>query len=72
VAIFGLVATAGKPAAAGNTPEPSLVRTPDSAYRVVAEVPLGNGAASGEQETIVRVLSPQSQAPIPHVRTRAS
>jgi hypothetical protein len=38
----------------------------------VAEVPVGNVAGNGNQETIVRILSPQPQAPRPHVRTRAT
>src|SRR4051794_26065384 len=72
VAIFGLIAAAGKPATAGNTLEPPSTLAPDSAYQVVAEVPLGDVTGNGGRETIVRILSPQSQSPHPHVRTRAT
>jgi hypothetical protein len=72
VAIFGLVASAGKPAEAVDVPEPAIVRSPNSSNQVLAEVPLGDVTGNGGRETIVRIIAPQLQSPVPHVRTRAT
>lgn len=72
VVVFGLIATAGKPASADSVPEPAVVHSPASPDRVVAEVPIGNIAGSGEPETVIRIVAPQPRAVAPHVRTRAT
>lgn len=72
VAIFGLIASAGKPAEAVDVPEAAIVRPPDSSNQVLAEVPLRDVTGSGDRETIIRIVAPQPQSPVPHVRTRAT
>jgi hypothetical protein len=72
VAIFGLIASAGKPAEAVAVPEPAVVQRPDDSSQVLAEVPIGTIDGSGGRQTIVRIIAPPSQSPVPHIRTRAS
>jgi hypothetical protein len=71
VAVFGLIATAGKPAPAVSAEQPMLVSDLTRANRVVAEVPV-TGLNGDTTQTIIRIVAPEPRAPAPHVRTRAS
>lgn len=71
VAVFGLIATAGKPTPALSPEQPALARQFTPANRVVAEVPV-SGLNGDTTQTIIRIVAPEPQAPAPHVRTRAS
>jgi hypothetical protein len=71
VTVFGLIASAGKPAPAVSTEQPVLVSDLTPANRVVAEVPV-TGLNSDTTQTIIRIVAPEPRASAPHVRTRAS
>ena len=71
VAVFGLIATAGKPAPAVSAKQPALVSDSTHDNRVVAEVPV-TGLNGDSRQTIIRIVAPEPGAPAPHVRTRAS
>jgi hypothetical protein len=71
VALFGLIATAGKPAPAVNAEPPAPVSDVVSGNRVLAEVPI-TGLNGGDVQTIIRIVAPEPGATAPHVRTRAS
>jgi hypothetical protein len=71
VALFGLVAAAGKPVPAVNSEPPAPVSDVSRGNRVLAEVPI-TGLNGGDSQTIIRIVAPEPGAPAPHVRTRAS
>jgi hypothetical protein len=66
VAIFGLIAVAGK---AATTSQSAAVPAGDN--RVIAEIPVAN-LDGDNRVTIVRIVAPDEQAAVPHARTRAS
>lgn len=71
VTLFGLIATAGKPAPAISPEQPALVSDFTRDNRVVAEFPV-TGLNGDTTQTIIRIVAPEPRAPAPHVRTRAS
>ncbi len=71
VALFGLIAVAGKPAPAANAQPSVPVSDFARGNRVLAEVPI-TGLNGGDGQTIIRIVAPEPEAEAPHVRTRAS
>jgi len=71
VGLFGLIAITGKPTPAHSPEQSALAREFTTARRVVAEVPV-SGLNGDTTQTIIRIVEPESQAPAPHVRSRAS
>ncbi len=71
VALFGLIAVAGKPAPDTGVGSSALVSDSASTGRVVAQAPI-TGLDGGGAQTLVRIVAPEPRARAPHARTRAS